>query len=170
MKIQPGLKAKLLFIFTVCSNKIQNRVMLSGKGNENDGKTIIGLTLKPKKNNFARAAHFFVHFFAVVLQDFNVKLPETSWLHVLWRKCRTSSSSPSFHYRSFSPQWPLSFLIFSQPLQNFHVVLSTKFVSFVFISRSGSLSLFFSLSFPGLQPSFSFSLPFFFLYIPNLWT
>ena len=51
--------------------------MQSGEGNENDGKTIIGLTLKPKKNNFARAAHFFVHFFAVVLHDFNVKLPET---------------------------------------------------------------------------------------------
>ena len=31
-----------------------------------------------KKNNFARAAHFFVHFFAVVLHDDNVKLPETS--------------------------------------------------------------------------------------------
>ena len=51
--------------------------MLSGKSNENGEKTIIGLTLKPKKNNFARAAHFLVHFFAVVLHDFNVKLPET---------------------------------------------------------------------------------------------
>ena len=50
--------------------------MLSGKGNENGEKTIIGLTLKPKKKNFARAAHFFEHCFAVVLHDFNVKLPE----------------------------------------------------------------------------------------------
>ena len=25
---------------------------------------------------------FFVHFFAVVLHDYNVKLPETSWLNV----------------------------------------------------------------------------------------
>ena len=31
-----------------------------------------------KTNNFARAAHFFVYFFAVVLHDDNVKLPETS--------------------------------------------------------------------------------------------
>ena len=38
--------------------------MLSGKGNENDEKTTIGLI--SKKNNFARASHFFVHFFAVV--------------------------------------------------------------------------------------------------------
>ena len=29
----------------------------------------------------------FGHFFAVVLHDDNVKLPETSELHVLWRKC-----------------------------------------------------------------------------------
>ena len=50
--------------------------MLSGEGNENGEKTTIGLRKKP--NNFARAAHFFVHFFAVVLQDYNVKLPETS--------------------------------------------------------------------------------------------
>ena len=31
-----------------------------------------------QKSNFARAAHFFVHFFAAVLLDYNVKLPETS--------------------------------------------------------------------------------------------
>ena len=31
-----------------------------------------------KKNNFARAAHFFVHFFTAVLRHYNVKLPETS--------------------------------------------------------------------------------------------
>ena len=37
--------------------------MLSGEGNENGEKTTIGLI--SKKNNFARAAHFFVHFFAV---------------------------------------------------------------------------------------------------------
>ena len=30
------------------------------------------------KNNFACAAHFFVHFFAVALHDYNVKLPDTS--------------------------------------------------------------------------------------------
>ena len=35
----------------------------------------------------------FVHFFDVVLHDCNVKLPETSWLHVLYRKCRTCSCS-----------------------------------------------------------------------------
>ena len=52
---------------------------------------------------------FFVHFFAVVLHDYNVKLPEAFWLHVLWRKCRTCSCSLFFHCRSFSPRWPLAF-------------------------------------------------------------
>ena len=36
-----------------------------------------------------------------------------------------------FYPRSFSPWWPLAFLIFSLPLQNFHVFLPTKFASFV---------------------------------------
>ena len=49
-----------------------------------------------QKSNFARAAHFFVHFFAVVLNDYNVKLPQTSQLHALWRKCRTCSRSLFF--------------------------------------------------------------------------
>ena len=134
--------------------------MLSGKGSENGGKTIIGLTLKPKKNNFARAAHFFLHFFAVVLHDFNVKLPETRLVTLSLQEM-----SYVFLFTFFSLPlififllWPLTFLIFPQPLQNFHVVFATKFDSFVFISCSGSLSLVFSLSFPDLQPTFSFSL------------
>ena len=31
-----------------------------------------------QESNFARAAHFFAHFFAVVLHDYSVKLAETS--------------------------------------------------------------------------------------------
>ena len=46
--------------------------MLSGEGNAREGwKTTIGLI--SKKTNFACAAHFF----AVVLHDYNLKLPET---------------------------------------------------------------------------------------------
>ena len=40
--------------------------MLSDEGNNN------------KQNNFAREHTFFVHFFAVILHDHNVKLPKTS--------------------------------------------------------------------------------------------
>ena len=50
--------------------------MLSGEGNENGEKN--NNRSNYQKSNFARAAHFFVHFFAVVLHDYNVKLPETS--------------------------------------------------------------------------------------------
>ena len=103
---------------------------------------------------------FLVHFFAVVLHDHKVKLPETFLLHVLWRKCRTCCCS-LFFTRSFSPWWPLGFLIFSPPLKNFHVVFPTKNESpLFFISRSRSLLPFFSLSFAGLPPNFSFSLSF----------
>ena len=49
--------------------------MLSGDSNDNGQKNQWVLLAK---NNFARAAHFFVYFFAVVLHNYNVKLPETS--------------------------------------------------------------------------------------------
>ena len=43
---------------------------------ENGLKATIGII---SKNNFALAEHFyFVHFFAVVLHNYNVKLPENS--------------------------------------------------------------------------------------------
>ena len=42
--------------------------MLSGEGYENGEKTTIVLI-----SNFARAAHFFAHFFTVVLHDYKVK-------------------------------------------------------------------------------------------------
>ena len=50
--------------------------MLSGEGNENGEKTTIGLL--GKKETLDVQYTFFVHFFAVVLHDYNVKLPETS--------------------------------------------------------------------------------------------
>ena len=78
----------------VRSNKIWNRVMLSGEGNENGEKTTMGLISKKVTSQVQHT--FFVHFFAVVLDDCNVKLPETFWLLVLWRKCRTCSCYPFF--------------------------------------------------------------------------
>ena len=41
--------------------------MLSGEGDENGEKN--NNRSNQQKSNFARAAHFFVHFFAVVLHD-----------------------------------------------------------------------------------------------------
>ena len=49
--------------------------MLSGEGNENFEKTTIGIMVNKSLN----VQHtFFVHFFAVVLHDCNVKLTEIS--------------------------------------------------------------------------------------------
>ena len=50
--------------------------MLSSEGNENGEKTTTDLIIiSKKKKNFAHAAHFFVHFFSVVLHGYNV----TTW-------------------------------------------------------------------------------------------
>ena len=98
---------------------------------------------------------FFVHFFAVVLHYYNIKLPETSQLHILLRKCSTTCSLV-FYCRSFSPWWPLAFLIFSPSLQNFHVALPTKKSLLFFILCCSFLLLFFTLSLAGLLPTFSF--------------
>ena len=64
------------------------------KQNKTKQKQKIGLI--SKKKNFSLVAHFFVHFFAAVLHDDNVKLPKTSQLHVLWRKCCMWSCSLFF--------------------------------------------------------------------------
>ena len=50
--------------------------MLSSGGNENGEKTAIGLI--SKKATWHVQHTFFVHFFAVGLDDYNVKLPEPS--------------------------------------------------------------------------------------------
>ena len=103
--------------------------MLSGEGNENGEKTTIGLI--SKKTTLHVQHTFFVHFFAVVLHDYNEKLPENSWLHVLWRKCRTCSCGG---------RWPLAFLICSPSLQNFMLFLQQKMYPLFFLSRSSSFS------------------------------
>ena len=50
--------------------------MLIDEGNENGEKTTIGLI--SKKETLHVQHTFFVNFFAVVLHDYNVKLPEIS--------------------------------------------------------------------------------------------
>ena len=142
--------------------------MLSGEGSENSEKTTIGLV--SKKTTLHLQHTCFVHFFGVVLHDYNVELPETSWLHVLWRKCRTSSCSFFFHCRIFSPWWPLTF-IFPPPLQKFSCCSSDKKKSLLsFISRFRSLSLLFLVELCWPVAYFLFSFVSVFLCIPNLWT
>ena len=87
---------------------------------------------------------FFVHFFAVVLHEYNVKLPET--LHVFLEKMSYMSSFTFFSLSVIFTLhwWPLAFLILSPPLQNFHVVVPTESISFVFLSLALDLCRSFS--------------------------
>ena len=72
------------------------------------------------------------------------------------------------HCRSFSASWPLAFLIFLTPLQNFHVVLPTE--SFLgYLSLALALPPFFSLSFATCRLLSLFSV-LLFPKMPNMWT
>ena len=103
--------------------------MLCGEGNAGEHwKTTIGLI--SKKNNFARAAHFFCTF---LCRCFVRLQRETS------RNFFMEEISYAFSFTFFSVPlifslhwWPLAFLILSPPLQNFNVVLLKKKFSFVF--------------------------------------
>ena len=127
--------------------------MLRGEGNVGERRKTLSIGLISKKPTLHLQHTFYVHFFAVVLYDYNLKLPETSFLHVFLEEM-----SYVFSFTFFLTQpliftlhwWPLAFLILSPPLQSFHVVLPTKKMS----------PFFFLLSFAGLPPTFSFSLSF----------
>ena len=81
--------------------------------------------------------------------------------HVLLRKCRTFSRSLYSHCHSISPcigdRWHFSFC---HRRFCWKKILTKKKSSLFFISRSRSLTPYFSLSFAGLSPTFSFSLSF----------
>ena len=106
-----------------------------------------------QKSNFWHAAHFFLYFFAIVLHDYNMKPPETSWLHVLWRICCTCSCSYIFfHCCSFSPWWQLALVIFSlvqlnsKYIQNYSKYIQNYFVWNILL-KSLRLKLSISLAF-----------------------
>ena len=109
--------------------------MLSDGGNENGEKK--QQWVKLAKKQLLHVQHtFFVHFFAVVLHEYNVKLPET--LHVFLEKMSYMSSFTFFSLSVIFTLhwWPLAFPILSPPLQDFHVVLSTKKISPLFFYLS----------------------------------
>ena len=90
-----------------------------------------------------------------------MKRPETSQLHFFGRKCHTCSRSLFCTAAHFN--LALVAAIISHVVTLF---FQQKNVSFVFfISRSRSLSPFFSLSFAGLPPIFSFSLALYYKFV-----
>ena len=121
--------------------------MLSGEGNENAEKTTVRLISKIATLHVMHT--FFVHFFVVVLHVYDVKLPETSQLHVLWRKMSYVflltffSPAPNFHlggrqHFSFSRhRYKIFMLFFQQKMSPFFSLALTFCRSF---SRRPSLA------------------------------
>ena len=91
IQIQPGLKAKLSLIYSQFTlRKRKKSLMLNDDNNENGIKKIN--TSNQQKKQFRTCSTLFVHFFAVVLHDYNFLVPETSQLlRALLRKCRMYS-------------------------------------------------------------------------------
>ena len=107
--------------------------MLSGEGNENGEKTTIG---KISKKVTLHVQHTFsVHFFAVVLHDYNVNIQKLlSYTFYGGNVVRVPVHFFSLPLIFTLHWWPLAFLILSPPLQNFHVVLPTKKCLLCFLS------------------------------------
>ena len=145
--------------------------MLSGEGNAGDRrKTTIGLNSKKNNNNnsFPHAAHFFFfHFLAVVLHDYNAKLPETVFL---WGKCRTCYRSLFFTAAHFHLTLVAASISHSVvPATKFSFWLPTKNVSF-FLSLALDLCRPFSRWVLLACRLLSLFSVFLLLYDPNLWT
>ena len=132
--------------------------MLSGEGNAGERWKTKQLVLLAKEQ-LCTCSTLYCTFLCRCLarlgpHDYNVKLPETSLEEMFL--------FTFFHCRSFSPCiWLVAASIshFVTPATRFSCCSSNiKCLLCFFISRSRSLSPFLSLSFPGLLPSFSFSL------------
>ena len=136
--------------------------MLSGEGNAGEWwKTAIGLI--SKKSNFARAAHFFLYislplFFTTTTWNFQKLLSHTFYGGTVVRFLVHYFFTAAYFYLSLAAS---SISHFVTATTKFSCYSSNKKVSpLFFISRSRPLSPFFSLSFAGPTPTFSFSLSF----------
>ena len=121
--------------------------MLSGEGNKNGEKTI-GLI---SKKATLHVQHTFFFFFTFICRCF-ARLEEMSYVFSFFFFFTASHSLLALVATSISH--------FVTPATKFSFVLPTK----------KCVSPFFSLSFAGLPPTFSFFSVFLLLYIPNLWT
>ena len=139
--------------------------MLSGEGNAAERwKTTIGLIAK-KKNNFVGAAHFFCTFlcrcFGRLHRETSRNFLVTSFKGEILYTCSCSLFFTAAHFHLALVAASISHFVtaatkFSPPALFFQQTMTPLF----FISCSRSLSPFFSLSFAGLPPTFSFSLSF----------
>ena len=136
--------------------------MLSDEGTENGEKATIGL-IRKKGTLICSCSTLFCTFLSRCFERLQHE-SSRNFLVTLFLEEMLYVFSFTFVFTAahfYLALWPLAFLMLSPPLQNYHVLLPQKKMSpFFFISRSRSLSLFLSLSFAGLPPTFSFSLSF----------
>ena len=126
------------------------------EGNENGEKTTICLI--SKKSNFSRAAHNFCTFLCRCFARLQRETSRNSLAIRFMEEMQYVFLLTFFHCRSFSTRWPLAFLIFSPPLQNFMLFLQQKMSPlFFFLCRSSTFSRLASLA---RRLTFSFSLSF----------
>ena len=137
--------------------------MLSGEGDENGEKTTAGLLSK-------KATLLVQHTFFVVLNDYNVKLPEISTYTFMEEMSYVFLLTIFFTAAHFHLQGRYHFSFSHRRYKIFMLFFQQKMSHLLFISHSSSLPLFSSLSFPSLSPTFSFSLSLSLLYIPSMWT
>ena len=145
------------------SEAVDTKNILLKQGNKNGEKKKSNRS-NLQENNLHVQYTFLYIFFAVVLHDYNVKLPETSWLPVKWRKSCTCTCSMFFLFFTslMFTQVEASISHFLTAATKFHVVPPTKNVSFsFFLSRSSSFPRWASLAcgptfcFLRLSPPFS---------------
>ena len=135
--------------------------MLSGEGNAGDRrKTTIGLNSQKKQQQQLSTCStlFFFSFPCRCLARLQRK---TSRNRFFMGEMSYELSFTFFHCRSFSPYiGGRQHFSFCRPCYKIFILASNKKCLLFFISRSRSLSPFFSLSFAGLSPTLSFSLSF----------
>ena len=104
--------------------------MLSSKGNKNGEKTTIGLiSKKATLQHTFLICTFLCHCFARLQRETSRNFLVTHFMKEMSYVILHTFFFTATHFHL----WPLAFLIFSMPLQIFHVVLTpTKNVSFVF--------------------------------------
>ena len=113
-----------MLISVVYSNKILNRVTVSGDGNENRQKKSVGLI---RKNTTLHVQHtFFVHFSTVVLHDYNVvffSLPLIfTWVTASISHFLTAAIKFSRYSSNEQRNWsPLFFISCSSSFSDTHV-------------------------------------------------
>ena len=123
---------------------------ISGEGNENSEKTTIGLISKKVLCSCCTLfCTFLCRCFARLQRKHSRNFLATSFVKEMSYLLFTF-----FYCRS--PWWPLAFSFSHRRYKIFMLFFQQKMSPLFFISRSSSLSLFFSLSFAGLSPTFSF--------------